>query len=104
MNPPKRMLVVAMANRIEGLRVAVGLTMADAPLQVAVWGELHDDEAATPQLEALAFGDIEDPGSNVSQLVAENRHFRMHEELGTGPNFYYLWDRADGGDEGEGKS
>ena len=58
MNPPKRMLVVAMANRIEGLRVAVGLTMADAPLQVAVSGELPDDEAATPQLEALAFGDV----------------------------------------------
>ena len=68
------------------------------------------DPEATPACvnaciaEALAFGDIEDPGSNVSQLVAENRHFRMHEELGTGPNFYYLWDRADGGDEGEGKS
>lgn len=58
MGAPKRMLVAAMANRVEGLRVAVGLTMADAPLQVAVWGELPDDEAATPQLEALAFGDV----------------------------------------------
>jgi phenylacetyl-CoA:acceptor oxidoreductase subunit 1 len=43
--------------------------------------------------QALAFGDIEDPQSNVSQLLAKNQHFRMHEELGTGPGFFYLWDR-----------
>ncbi len=41
---------------------------------------------------ALYFGDIEDPESNVSQLLRENEHFRMHEELGTEPNFYYLWE------------
>jgi phenylacetyl-CoA:acceptor oxidoreductase subunit 1 len=29
----------------------------------------------------------------VSQLLAENQFFRMHEELGTEPGFYYLWDR-----------
>ena len=44
--------------------------------------------------QALAFGDADDPASNVSQLLAENQHFRMHEELGTGPNFHYLWDRG----------
>lgn len=43
--------------------------------------------------EALAFGDVEDPRSNVSQLLAHNQHFRMHEELGTGPGIFYLWDR-----------
>ncbi|ROR32497.1 4Fe-4S dicluster domain-containing protein [Inmirania thermothiophila] len=43
--------------------------------------------------QALHFGDIEDPDSNVSRLLAENRYFRMHEELGTNPGFYYLWDR-----------
>ncbi len=43
---------------------------------------------------ALHFGDVEDPGSNVSRLLAENHFFRMHEELGTGPSIYYLWDRA----------
>jgi phenylacetyl-CoA:acceptor oxidoreductase subunit 1 len=43
---------------------------------------------------ALHFGDLEDPASNVSALLAENQHFRMHEELGTGPGFYYLWDKA----------
>jgi len=45
--------------------------------------------------QALAFGDLDDPASNVSQLLAGNRHFRMHEELGTRPGFHYLWDRND---------
>ncbi len=59
------------------------------------------DPEATPACvnaciaQALAFGDLDDPASNVSQLLAENQHFRMHEELGTGPGFYYLWDAAD---------
>lgn len=58
------------------------------------------DPQATPACvnsciaQALHFGDIEDPDSNVSQLLAENQHFRLHEELGTGPRFYYLWDKA----------
>ena len=43
---------------------------------------------------ALHFGDVQDKASNVSQLLAENQFFRMHEELGTEPGFYYLWDRA----------
>jgi phenylacetyl-CoA:acceptor oxidoreductase subunit 1 len=57
------------------------------------------DPEATPACvnsciaDALAFGDLEDPQSNVSQLLARNQHFRMHEELGNGPGFYYLWDR-----------
>ena len=45
--------------------------------------------------QALSFGDADDPGSKVSQLLAANRSFRMHEELGTGPGFHYLWDRND---------
>ena len=43
---------------------------------------------------ALHFGDRDDPQSNVSRLLAGHRHFRMHEHLGTGPGFYYLWDEA----------
>jgi len=42
---------------------------------------------------ALTFGDIEDPNSEVSRLLAENKWFRMHEEAGTSPGFYYLWDK-----------
>ena len=43
--------------------------------------------------KALHFGDAEDPESNISKLLAENQFFRMHEELGTEPGFYYLWDK-----------
>ncbi len=57
------------------------------------------DPEATPACvnsciaQALAFGDRDDPDSNVSQLLAQHAHFRMHEELKTGPGFYYVWDR-----------
>ncbi len=57
------------------------------------------DPEATPACvnsciaQALSFGDLDDPQSSVSQLLAHNESFRMHEELGTGPGFYYLWDR-----------
>ena len=59
------------------------------------------DPEATPACvnaciaQALVFGDIEDENSNVSQLLARSQHFRMHEELGTGPNMRYIWDSTD---------
>ena len=58
------------------------------------------DPAATPACvgsciaDALHFGDVDDPTSNVSKLLDENRHFRMHEDLATGPGFFYLWDKV----------
>jgi phenylacetyl-CoA:acceptor oxidoreductase 27-kDa subunit len=57
------------------------------------------DPEATPACvnsciaRALAFGDLEDAASPVSRLLAENLSFRMHEELGTEPGFYYLWEK-----------
>jgi phenylacetyl-CoA:acceptor oxidoreductase subunit 1 len=59
------------------------------------------DPEATPACvnsciaEALIFGDLDDPQSNVSTLLAENQHFRMHEELRTGPGFFYVWDKEE---------
>ena len=44
---------------------------------------------------ALHFGDRDDPQSNVSRLLEQNRHFRMHEELGTDPGVYYLYAEGD---------
>jgi len=44
---------------------------------------------------AMAFGDLDDPDSKVSRLLRENRHFRINEDAGTGPGFYYLWDKGD---------
>ncbi len=55
--------------------------------------------AATPACvnsciaDALSFGDTDDPDSKVSHLLRDHLHFRMHEELGTAPNFHYLYDK-----------
>ncbi len=46
--------------------------------------------------DALHFGDLDDPNSNVSRLLREERSFRMHTELGTDPGFHYLYGNADG--------
>ena len=43
---------------------------------------------------AMGFGNIADPESSVSRLLAETQHFRMHEELGTEPSVYYVWDKS----------
>jgi phenylacetyl-CoA:acceptor oxidoreductase subunit 1 len=56
-----------------------------------------EDHEATPRCVnscisgAMAFGDIDDPDSNVSKLLAETEHFRLKEEEGTEPGFYYIW-------------
>jgi len=56
----------------------------------------HDVEA-TPACvnsciaDALVFGDLDDPESRVSQLLRSHESFEMHEDLGIGPNFKYLW-------------
>lgn len=44
--------------------------------------------------DALHFGDIDDPNSNVSRLLREQKHFRMHSELGTEPSFFYLYGKT----------
>lgn len=57
------------------------------------------DPEATPACvnacitQTLSFGDLDDREGNVAQLLGQHRYFRMHEELGTGPGFYYVWDR-----------
>ena len=39
----------------------------------------------------------DDPDSQVNQLLEKSEHFRMHEELGTEPGFYYIWDKKNMG-------
>ncbi len=56
------------------------------------------DHEATPACvnsciaDALHFGDMDNPDSNVSRLLAENNSFTMHQELSTAPGFHYIWD------------
>jgi phenylacetyl-CoA:acceptor oxidoreductase subunit 1 len=42
--------------------------------------------------EALYFGDLDDPSSEVSQLVHQNDTFRVGESPGTQPSVYYIMD------------
>lgn len=41
-------------------------------------------------VEARFFGDLNDPTSKVSQLLATRPHIRLREDLGTAPRVYYL--------------
>ena len=54
------------------------------------------DPEATPAcvvacpVGARVFGDLNDPNSEVSKILNENPHYRLREDLGTGPRVYYL--------------
>ena len=41
---------------------------------------------------SLVFGGIDDPGAEVMHVIVTARHFRRHEQLGTGPGRDYLWE------------
>jgi len=62
-----------------GLKPGIDPEVTPACVNACIAGVLH-------------FGDRDDPESNISQLLAENVWFRMHEELGTDPGFYYIVD------------
>ncbi len=54
------------------------------------------DREATPacvincMAKARFFGDLDDPGSEVSRLIRERRGSQLHPEFGTDPSVYYL--------------
>jgi phenylacetyl-CoA:acceptor oxidoreductase subunit 1 len=60
------------------------------------------DPDATPAcvvacpVQARSFGDLNDPESNVNQLLATNIHYRLREDMGTNPRVYYLPARNSG--------
>jgi molybdopterin-containing oxidoreductase family iron-sulfur binding subunit len=47
-------------------------------------------EACQKKKGALSFGDLNDPGSDVSRLIARNPVKRLREDLGTKPKVYYV--------------
>jgi phenylacetyl-CoA:acceptor oxidoreductase subunit 1 len=56
------------------------------------------DPEATPRCVnscisgAMTFGDLDDPDSNVNQLINGSKYFRMKKEEGTCPCFFYIVD------------
>ena len=55
------------------------------------------DPEATPvcvntcPARAVVFGDLDDPGSEVSKIVRTRESFRLLPHMGTDPSVYYLW-------------
>ncbi|MCJ2520217.1 MAG: hypothetical protein LN412_04625, partial [Candidatus Thermoplasmatota archaeon] len=45
---------------------------------------------------AIIFGDLDDPGSEVSTYLKENLHFRLLEDIGTRPRVYYVGGKPPG--------
>lgn len=46
--------------------------------------------AANCPVMAIAFGDLDDPNSEVSRLIQEKSTYRLREEFGTSPKVYYV--------------
>ena len=97
----------AMQNEIEResperLGVAQKCTFCSDRIDFGIENDLApgSDPRATPACvnsciaDALHFGDVEDPDSNVSRLLRQHKSFQMHAELGTEPGFHYLYDKA----------
>lgn len=54
----KNILVIAKNNKVEALRVAVGLALLSDIVKVLVLGELDDTPAIQEQREVLEFADV----------------------------------------------
>jgi len=50
--------------------------------------------------KARIFGDVNDPNSNVSQLLDQHATYRLRENLGTKPHVYYIPAEASTMEEG----
>ncbi len=57
-------------------------------------GEVNTACAESCPAQAIVFGDLDQPGSRVSQLARSPRAFRLHEDLGTRPKVTYLAEKG----------
>lgn len=72
----KNILVIAKNNKVEALRVAVGLVLLSDPVKVDVLGKLEDSPQVHEQLEVLNFADVpceilEDRSSLIDKLAQD---------------------------------
>jgi Fe-S-cluster-containing dehydrogenase component len=65
-------------------------TVAKEENRAVADGELQPACAQSCPAEAMVFGDLNDPESNVSRMAASGRSTRLLEELGTEPKVFYL--------------
>ncbi len=59
-------------------------------------GDVVSACAASCPARAIVFGDLKDPGSQVSRLAADGRAYKLLEELNTNPGVFYLARRREG--------
>lgn len=72
----KNILVVAKNNKVEALRVAVGLVLLSDSVKVVVLGALDDTAAVAEQREVLEFAEVpcellQDASDQVGRLAQE---------------------------------
>ena len=72
----KNILVIAKNNKVEALRVAVGLVLLSDVVKVVVLGELEDTPAIQEQREVLEFADVpcellQDTANQADRLARE---------------------------------
>ncbi len=72
----KNILVIAKNNKVEALRVAVGLVLLSDEVKVDVQGKLDDSPKIQEQLEVMEFADIphellEDQATMIQKLAQD---------------------------------
>lgn len=72
----KNILVIAKNNKLEALRMSIGLTLLSDPVKVDVMDELADSPQIREQMEVLEFAEVPlevlaDRGSVFDRLAAD---------------------------------
>lgn len=82
----KNILVVAKNNKVEALRVAIGLVLLSDIVKVVVLGELDDTPDIAAQREVLEFADV--PCELLQD--AANQSVRLAQEMASANTVYVI--------------